>query len=36
MEAGWSQQQDADSILDGEEEHAWCSRMNGRLVQITP
>ncbi|MBF1248654.1 hypothetical protein [Lautropia mirabilis] len=36
MEASWSQQQEADSILDEKEEHAWCSSMNGRLVQITP
>ncbi|EFV93924.1 hypothetical protein HMPREF0551_2039 [Lautropia mirabilis ATCC 51599] len=36
MEASWSLQQDADSILDGEEEHAWRSRTNGRPVQITP
>ena len=26
MEASWSQQQDADSIHDEEEEHAWRSR----------
>ena len=26
MEASWSQQQDADSIHDEEDEHAWRSR----------
>jgi hypothetical protein len=36
MEASWSQQQEADCILDEEEEHAWRFSTNGRLVQITP
>ena len=36
MKASWNQQQEADCILDEEEEHAWRSSMNGRLVQITP